>query len=45
MSHVAGRPTVDTIDAAEHLRSPLHACTTRAAPALGIDAHAHAQQA
>ena len=37
-SYVAGRPTVDTIDAAEHLRSALHAYTTRAAPALGLEA-------
>ena len=39
-SYIAGRPTVDTIDAAEHLRSALHAYTTRAAPALGLEAHA-----
>ena len=39
-SYVAGCPTVDTMDAAEHLRSALHVYTTRAAPALGIDAYA-----
>ena len=39
-SYVAGRPTVDTIDAAEHLRRALHVYTSRAASALGIDAHA-----
>ena len=39
-SYVAGRPIVDTMDAAEHLRSALHVYTTRAAPALGIDAYA-----
>ena len=39
-SYVVGRPTVDTMDAAEHLRSALHLYTTRDAPALGIDAYA-----
>jgi len=39
-SYVAGRPTVDTIDAAEHLRRALHVYTSRAASALGLEAHA-----
>ena len=33
-------PTVDTMDAAEHLRRALHVYTSRTASALGIDAHA-----
>jgi hypothetical protein len=39
-SYVAGRPTLDTMAAAEHLPSDLHVYRTRSAPALGIDAHA-----
>jgi len=39
-SYLAGRPTVDTIDAAEHLRSALQTYPTRAEPALGLEAHA-----